>query len=309
MSDDTQLALPARKSLPAHLKKAVSGMQDEGWESGTTGGFAVLSIKGKAWHVRRGGESELVTKPDDDEPASSVSVVVLKANQGVSKTYYAKKYTEGDDSAPDCASANGIEPLADVADRQAKKCAICPHNQWGSRITDSGAKAKKCSDNKRLAVAAVGQLNDPMLLRVPPTSLKGWDNYTRSLAKRGLNPTMVVTKVTFDPSVAHQLLQFKAVDYVDEDSFSELEEVLQDPALAAIVESAAAPERIPATDASVEEEDDDVEEAPPAPKPKAKRKVKKKPEPEPEPEEVEEDEDEDDDLDDLDIDDLDFGED
>lgn len=305
MSDDTQVALPARKSLPAHLQR-MQGMQEDGWESGTTGGFAVLSIKGKAWHVRRGGDSELVTRPDDDEPASSVLIVVLKANQGVSKTYYAKEYTEGDDSAPDCASADGIEPLADAPNRQAKKCALCPHNQWGSRITDSGAKAKKCSDNKRLAVAAVGQLNDPMLLRVPPTSLKGWDNYTRSLAKRGLNPTMVITKVSFDPSVAHQLLQFKAVDYVDEESFAELEQVLQDPSLAAIVESAAISDTTPAVPVDTEGDDEPFEEEAPKPKPKAKRKAKPKPEPEPE---EEEDDEEDGDLDDLDIDDLDFGDD
>jgi hypothetical protein len=291
----------------------------EGWESGTTSGFPVLSIKGKAWHIRRGKDVELVTRPDDpDEAALSLNIVVLKANQGVSKTFYKKSYEDGDDNQPDCASADGVAPIEGVPDRQAKKCAICPNNQWGSRITDSGAKAKKCSDNKRLAVAAAGQLNDPLLLRVPPTSLKAWDNYTRQLSKRGLNPTMVVTKVGFDASVAHQLLTFKAVDYVDEESFAELEEALQDPMLDKMVNSAGHSETIPTTDITDEDDDDDLppppaaEEEEEAPKPKPKRKPKPKPEPEPEPEEDEEeetDDDDDDDLGDLDIDDLDFGDD
>lgn len=308
MSDDL-IALPARKKLPAHLAK-MQGLQQEGWESGTTGGFPVLSIKGKTFHVRRGGELELVTRPDEpDEPATSINIVILKSNEGVSKTYYAKAYEDGDDGSPDCASANGVEPLPDVRDRQAKKCAICPHNEWGSRITESGAKAKNCSDNKRLAVAAAGQLNDPMLLRVPPTSLKNWDTYTRMLAKRGVAPTMVVTKVSFDHSVAHQLLKFTAVDYVSEEDFETLEGVLKDPLLDTMVNSSAGTTEIPVVQQSEPEEEEEEKEEKPKPKPKAKPKPKPKAKPEPEPEPEEEEEEDDDDLDDLDIDDLDFGDD
>jgi hypothetical protein len=305
MSDKDLIKLPARKKLPAHLAK-MQGMQDDGWESGTTGGFPVLSIKGKVFHVRRNGELELVTRPDDpDEPASSLNIVILKANEGVSKTFYEKDYEDGDDTQPDCASANGVVPLEDAPNRQAKKCALCPMNEWGSRISESGAKGKRCSDNKRLSVAAAGQLNDPMLLRVPPTSLKNWDNYTRMLAKRGLNPTMVVTKIRFDTDAPHQVLKFEAVDYVDEESFEELEEILKDPVLLQMVNSSV----IPTVDRTGEPEEEDDEEPAPKPKPKAKRKAKPKPEPEPEPEEEDEEDEEGDDLDELDIDDLDFGDD
>jgi len=319
MSDEL-IKLPARKGgVPAELRKLAGQMQEEGWESGTTGGFPVLSIKSKVWHVRRGAEEELVTRPgEDDEPASTVEVVVLKANVGVAKTYYKKTYEEGDKEQPDCYSKDGIAPAADARDRQAKKCATCPHNQWGSRITEGGAKAKKCSDNKRLAVAPVGQLNDPMLLRVPPTSLKSWDNYTRSLQKRGLTPTMVITKVGFDHSVAHQLLTFKAVNYVPEEHFDVLGEVLADPMLDMIVDSGSehGADAIPVadvTDEDVEDEEDEAPAPPPKKKAPAKRKAKPKPEPEPEPDEDEDDEDDeeedDTDLDDLDLDDLDFGDD
>ena len=104
-----------------------------------------------------------------------------------------------------------VEPAADAQSPQSKKCATCQHSQWGSRISEEGKKGKSCNDVKRLAVASPTQLNDPMLLRLPPTTLKIWDEYVRMLNKRGgYKPAQVVTKVRFDPDVVHQQLTFKA---------------------------------------------------------------------------------------------------
>lgn len=301
--------IASTKKLPAHL--AALAVQED-WSSGTTGGFPVISTKGKVFHIKRGDELELVTN-DDDEPVSSLQVVVLKTHQGVAKTYYEKTYVEGSDDKPTCYSTNGVEPAMDAEQRQAKKCAICPHNQWGSRITEDGNKAKKCSDVKRLAVAPGGQVNDPMLIRVPPTSLKAWDSYCSMLAKKGLSPAHVITKISFDPNVAHQLLIFKPVGFITEDMVPLLEEALRDPLLDSIIGTAEGP-RDEAIHAEAEEESEAEEEPAPKPKAKPKRKAKPKPkvEPEPEPDEEEEPdegEDDDDDLDELDFGDLDFGDD
>jgi hypothetical protein len=253
--------------LPAHLQR-LSKLVTSDWASGTTGGFPVISTKSKVFHVRRGDEHELIMNPKDpDSPASSIQVVILKTHPGTAKTYYKDKYVEGSEDKPTCGSPDGITPFPDAENRQATKCAICPHNQWGSRISEDGKKGKSCSDVKRLAVAPYwlnGQLNDPMLLRIPPTSLKTWDIYQRKLAKHGLTPAHVVTQISFDSAVSHQSLLFREVQFITEEMLPKLEQALEDPLLDSIVGTSIASEPVEALPPP-------KEEAPPPAKPPAKK--------------------------------------
>lgn len=215
-------------ALPAHLR-AKSKKTNVFAAAVSAGGFPVVSIKGKVFHVQRGDERTLVTKPgDDDEAAGSLEVVILSANPNKSKVFYSHGYEEGSSAKPECYSNDGIAPAADAEDPQSNKCATCPHNQWGSRITDNGSKGKACADSMRLAIAPAGQLNDPMLLRVPAASLKTLGSYGSQLAKRGVGPEDVITKIGFDYSVAHPALTFKAVRFVDEEQAAAIEQVLVD---------------------------------------------------------------------------------
>lgn len=263
--------------LPAHLRDLAdkSGMDE--WGSGQVSGFPVLSIKGKVFHIVRGDDAELITRPDDpDEAATSLQLVILKTHKGVARTYYADKYEEGSKDKPLCYSNDGVVPADDAEEKQAKKCAICVHSQWGSRITDNGKKGKACSEVKRLAVAEPGYEDDPMLMRIPPTSLRNWDDYLRKLAKKGLNPSMVVTKVGFDATVSHQLFTFKPTGFLGEESADKVAEMQDDSVVAAIIGSSPI--------LAVEPDDDDE----PATAPKERQRATRKPEPEEEDDEPEE---------------------
>lgn len=193
---------------------------------GVSGGYPIISIKGKVFTKVTGDDREIIKKSGEDDPASSIEVVILKQNPQLSKVYYAGNYTEGSDEKPECYSNNGLTPEQDAVNPQAKKCAICPHNQWGSRITENGGKGKSCSDSRRIAVAPLGMPNDPMLIRVPAASLKAIDQYGDSLVKRQVPYQLVVTKIGFDYSVAHPALTFKALGMVDEDSAAAIVETL-----------------------------------------------------------------------------------
>jgi hypothetical protein len=182
------------------------------------GGFPTVSIKGKVFHKVVSGERELITKPGEDEPASSIEVVIVAQNPHRSKVFYATGYSEGTDAKPTCYSNNGVGPEADAEEPQSKKCATCAHNQWGSRVSENGAKGKACSDSQRLAIAPVGMINDPMMIRVPAASLKALDAFGDTLAKRGVPYQLVATKIGFDYSVAHPSLTFKPVGMLDEDT-------------------------------------------------------------------------------------------
>ena len=214
--------------LPAHLAALAASAVEKNSElvAGGGGGFPSISIKGKVFHIKRGDEVELVTKPGEDDPAASIEVVILKAGPAAgkaSKVYYIKGYTEGSDASPDCYSNDGMVPEADSVAPQADKCAICPQNQWGSKITQDGKKGKSCADSKRLAIAQPGLVNDPMLLRVPAASLRALGEYASQLGKRGVNYDAVVTRIGFDYTVAHPQLTFKPVGFLDEDTFLEVQ--------------------------------------------------------------------------------------
>lgn len=250
--------------LPAHLS---SLFQVERLGSAPTSGFPLISIKGKVFHKVHGDERELITKPGEDEPASSIEVVIVARNPHRSKVFYATGYTEGSDAKPTCYSNNGVSPEADASEPQAKKCATCAHNQWGSRISENGGKGKACADSQRLAVAPIGLINDPMLLRVPAASLKQLDQFGETLVKRGVPYQLVAVKIGFDYSVAHPALTFKPIGLVDDATAQQIAEVAQSEVVQQIIGTASAP----ADDAPVRAKPKavvHVEEDEPAPKPK-----------------------------------------
>lgn len=217
--------------LPAYLKGAdIAGMNAD-LTSHAGGGFPVISIKGKVFAITRDGERKVLPNPKDpDSPATSIDVVLIKVNKGTSKVFYIKGYDPESSAGqkPDCYSPEGIAPAADAQSPQSKKCATCAHNQWGSRITEKGAsKGKACSDTVRMAVAPAGQINDPMLLRVPPASIKAVGEYGQMLAKRGVAYNMVVTKVAFDQEAESPKLTFKPVGFLDETAFGEVREMIE----------------------------------------------------------------------------------
>jgi len=216
--------------LPAHLQGKTK-TNNLFAAAVTVGGFPVISIKGKVFHIQRGDERELVTKTGtDDEPASALEVVILSVNPNKSKVFYNSGFVEGSVAKPTCYSNDGLAPASDAEEPQSKKCNVCPHNQWGSRITENGGKGKACGDSMRLCVSPAGMINDPMLLRVPAATLKTLGQYGSQLAKRGVEPQYVVTRVGFDYNVAHPALTFKAMRFVEEAELATVESTLTDEA-------------------------------------------------------------------------------
>ena len=286
-------------NLPAFLKKVDrANLNADLTAHGGSGGFPVISIKGKTFAVVRDGEREIQMNPKDpDSAATSLNVVLLKVNKGTSKVFYIKGYDKdsSEGQKPDCYSNDGVEPAADAQNKQAKKCATCPHNQWGSRVSEKGAtKGKACADAVRMAVAPAGQINDAMLLRVPPASIKALGEYGQMLAKRGVGYNMVVTKVGFDLQAESPKLTFSAVGLLDDDGFAEVQEIAASDVVSNILGSSVAAAVAAEAPAETQEEEapkpvvkpkakpvveEDAEEE--APKPVAKAKAAAKPAPKP----------------------------
>lgn len=214
----------SNSQLPAYLKTDEPVVNEFGFTS--SAGFKSISLKGKVFTISSNGEKTLVTKPGGDgEPAPSIEVVILNSGPkgGVyAKTFYATGFVEGSNAKPTCYSNDGVAPAADAQESQSKKCALCPQNAAGSGATAQNPKAKACRSSKMLAVAPAGQLNDPMMLRVPGASLIKLGEYGDALSKRGVKARNVVTKIGFDYTVAHPALTFKAVGFVTPEMNAEI---------------------------------------------------------------------------------------
>lgn len=264
-------------NLPAYLKNArVSDLNSDLAVAST--GFPVISIKGKVFTIVRGGERTTMMNPKDpDSAATAIEVVLIKANKGLSKVYYAKGYDEkAENQKPDCFSNEGTKPDPSVDKPQSQTCATCPHNQWGSKIGDNGGKGKACQDSKRMAIAAPGLINDPYLIRVPPASIKALGEYASALHKRGVDYNMVVTRIGFVVEEATPKLTFRPVGVLPEDMYKEAVAAMDSEVVHSIlgtVGTAPEHEELPVVEAP----------APVVEKPKAVAKPKAEPKPEPKP--------------------------
>ncbi len=222
--------------LPAYLQSDAA-LADINKEVITAAAFPALSIKGKTFTVVKDGVRKIITKPDDpDEVAQHIGVVFLRANMHA-KTFYLKKFTEdgSDGQRPDCYSYDGVAPSPNAANPQAKKCQGCPRNVWGSRIGDDGeSKGRECSDNARVAISAPDKL-EPMLLRVPPASLKGMREMLKAVASRKIPYNAVVVKLGFDREAATPKLTFKPVGLLPDGVYEDVRELYDGELVRAIV--------------------------------------------------------------------------
>lgn len=194
--------------------------------------FPVLSIKGKQFTLKKDGQKKIITKPNDpDEVAQSLGVVILRSNLRTS-VLYLKSFTEGDSEGaiPDCWTNDGVVPSPHAKAPQSKKCAVCPHRVWGSRVSEDARpgeekKGRACSDQGRLAIAAPDKLEEPMLLRVPPASLKNLREAVKIIDGRKLQYNMVVMKISFDREAASPTLLFKPIGILNDPDYAKAREM------------------------------------------------------------------------------------
>jgi hypothetical protein len=183
--------------------------------------FAVIGYKGRNWRLKFRSEETLL-RDDRGQPLGSIEVVIVGVSPNISRQYFAKSYTEGDDEGPDCFSTNGEKPDAAAPRKQHEVCATCKWSAWGSRITDAGKRSKMCQDTRRLAVVPLIDIENetfggPMLLRLPPMSLNNLGNYSDFLARKGASFEYVGTRIGFDYDVAYPRLTFEAIGFLSEE--------------------------------------------------------------------------------------------
>lgn len=213
--------------LPAYLKnKTYDANVNADVATGVS--FPTLSIKGKVWTLVKDNERKTLMRPDDpEETLQTINLHVVRANTK-SRVYYAKSYVEGDSDGarPSCYSQDGVAPAANAMEPQAKKCAVCKHAVWGSKIKDDGTAGEgtECSVNTRLAVTDGAKLTEPMLLRVPAGSRKNFADTVKAAQSRGIPYNALVMKVSFDKEAPSPKLVFKLTGLLDDAGYEIVKE-------------------------------------------------------------------------------------
>lgn len=191
---------------------------DEDLAAAIAAGFGLIGYRGKTWSIRYKGDELPLMRNDGDGPLNSIEVIILKAPNHLSKTWYEAGWAEGATAPPDCGSSNGVVPDAGSPKRQNDVCITCRWNAFGSRPAQPGQtqqfKGKACSDNKRLAVVPLGdimneQFGGPMLLRCPPASLSDLGNLGGLLKQVGFPYYAAGIKISFDTTVSYPKFIFK----------------------------------------------------------------------------------------------------
>ena len=155
-----------------------------------------------------------------------LDVIIVGVVPTLSRIYYAGKYKQaGDNAPPVCYSVDNVVPSDDVISKQSDKCATCPQNVKGSRISDDGHEGKACSYFRRMCIKLPGD-STLYYVDVKAMGLFGDSNkalnqfsmndYAKFLETRGVDASLVITRLSFDIDSSVPKLLFKPFGYIDE---------------------------------------------------------------------------------------------
>lgn len=96
----------------------------------------------------------------------------------------------------------------------------CPMNKWGSiELMGKEGRGKACAELRRLCIWKSGW-NIPVIISIPTSSIRAWDEYGSALSVGNLKPHYVTTKITLEeksfPGVTYAVVKFKLVETITE---------------------------------------------------------------------------------------------
>lgn len=172
----------------------------------------------------------------DDEAVPNNRIPVIILDHVFENAYYEDEYDPDNPAAPVCFAfgrdEGEMEPHEQSTEKQHDKCASCPLNKFGS--ADKG-RGKKCRNARRVAVIPAGSFGkngdfkpitkgehfknvEVAYMKLPPTSIRDFSRYIKTLTANDLPPFAVITSVTVVPDEHSQYkFVFEALEEVDVD--------------------------------------------------------------------------------------------
>jgi hypothetical protein len=211
--------------LPDYLKtRSDQGVGKKLAGSLGAGSPARLSILGGRFTLKDSAGSELPVETLE-QGVPYVDVVIVDALERRSKLFFANTY-DGSGIPPDCFSDNGVAPSRQAQSPQHTTCSGCPKNEWTEvSKTDPSKRRKACSDYQKLGIL-VPPHQGIYLFMVPPNSLKGLRDYMTKFGSHEMDPSDVITRVSFAKGVLGTLT-FRGIDLIKPDVAMRRNELLE----------------------------------------------------------------------------------
>ena len=171
---------------------------------------AVISARGKKFRI---GEEQL--------PEELTVVVGVAAFENA---WYDRPYDPDNTTVPACFAIGTDDDEQrhhedSPVPQHDGECKDCTLNQWD---TGPNGKGKACKNARRLVLLAhdsdtPASQAQMALLKVPPTSMKNWASYSKSITLRYKRPTFgVLTKISFDSAFDYPRLRFDLVGLIED---------------------------------------------------------------------------------------------
>ena len=219
----SNIAMFNPSNVPAFAKNAVLSATTLALAGGASsgGGMKRVSIKGGVFRLLSNGKE--IASIDERH----LDVIVVKAAPKVSRIFYAGSYDkDAAAAAPDCTSADGEKPDANVKNKQASSCSTCPQNIAGS----GNGQSRACRYQQRLAVVlANNPEGDVLQVTLPATSIFGKEDgekrplqaYARYMAAQTppVNLDAIVTRMKFDTQAESPKIVFAPVRWLTDDEY------------------------------------------------------------------------------------------
>lgn len=180
--ENTALAIIEKFELPALNDNMAAAMSDE---------LDGLPLTFPRVRIPSGGGLTFEIPGDDPEnPDTEREIVGVIVDHHPVNVYWSDKYA-GLNNPPDCSSMDG--KIGITIEGVRKACNSCPLNNWG---TAEDGRGKACKNMRRIYILREGEVL-PLLLTLPPTSLKPFADYMgpRVVAKN-LRSFEVVTRIS-----------------------------------------------------------------------------------------------------------------
>ncbi|MCC5910045.1 MAG: hypothetical protein JJT76_06370 [Clostridiaceae bacterium] len=159
-----------------------------------------------------GGLAFEVPWEDVDQPQLLQELIGVIVDHHPVNGYWQERYNGGN-TPPDCSSMDGKRGEGSPGG----DCKTCSLNQFGS---DEDGKGKACKNMHRIYLLRSGEVL-PILLTLPPTSIKNFSNYmAKRIITKGHRSYGVVTKITLKKVQSNSGITYSQAQFT-------LEEVLK----------------------------------------------------------------------------------
>jgi hypothetical protein len=215
MSKNTEVTVVQEFQLPALSSEMSTAMAEE---------MDGLQLTFDRVKIPSGGGITFEIDNGTDQPDAEKEIIGVIVDHHPVNAYWAQSFTGGS-NPPDCASMDGKYGVGSPGG----SCKTCTLNQYGSAFDGRG---KACKNMHRIFIMRSGETL-PLLLALPPTSLRGLSDYiAKRIITRGLRSYGVVTRIGLKKAqnaggIAYSQATFSLVSPLPEDqvvamaSFSE----------------------------------------------------------------------------------------